>query len=338
MSKPTGGKPGDFDDIPAQALAWQRSGQEVALAFVMETWGSAPRRVGSLMAISARGGICGSVSGGCIEGDVVLEAQEAMEKCAPRVLEYGVSDDDAIGYGLACGGRIRVLVMPVCDGGLTLDMLEQMVSLRRQRQALAYVVHPGEAPGRLIVPADAPVQPALARRFAQDRSGMEGEEFIAVMNPPQRLAVIGAVHIAQALVPMAQLAGFDVMVIDPREAFASKARFPDVALSLDWPDEALRDWAPDARSAVVTLTHDPKLDDPALRMALETEAFYIGCLGSTRTHARRLERLQAAGLGAQSLARLHAPVGLDIGAATPAEIAVSVLAQMIGRLRMEDGA
>ena len=169
--------------------------------------------------------------------------------------------------------------------------------------------------------------------LASDRSGFAEDWFLGVHNPPLRMAVIGAVHIAQALVPMARLAGYDVTVIDPREAFASPARFPDTALVHDWPDEALAAFAPDSRSAVVTLTHDPKLDDPAIEAALRAPVFYLGCLGSSRTHAKRVARLEAAGFGAAEIARIHAPIGADIGAGSPGEIAVAILAQVTERLR-----
>ncbi len=191
-----------------------------------------------------------------------------------------------------------------------------------------------------------------ARRAARDdRSGPvdvdggEGETgtagggvFLRVYNPSLRLVLVGAVHIAQALAPMAALAGFRVVVVDPRRAFATPGRFPEVELRAAWPAEALEELAPDHRTAVVTLTHDPKLDDPALQAALASDAFYVGALGSRRTHARRLERLREAGVGEAALARIHGPVGLEIGARTPAEIAVSVLAQAVERLRTEKGA
>lgn len=162
--------------------------------------------------------------------------------------------------------------------------------------------------------------------------------FLRVYNPSLRLVLVGAVHIAQALAPMAALAGFRVVVVDPRRAFATPGRFPEVELRAAWPAEALEELAPDHRTAVVTLTHDPKLDDPALQAALASDAFYVGALGSRRTHARRLERLREAGVGEAALARIHGPVGLEIGARTPAEIAVSVLAQAVERLRREEGA
>jgi xanthine dehydrogenase accessory factor len=161
----------------------------------------------------------------------------------------------------------------------------------------------------------------------------EGEWFVAVHNPPLRLIVVGAVHIAQPLVAMARLAGYDPLIVDPREAFGSAARFPGERVVHEWPDEALAAAGLDSRTAVVTLTHDPKLDDPAIRAALASDAFYLGCLGSTRTHAKRVARLQAAGVEAAAIARIHAPVGLDIGAASPAEIALSVLAQITAVLR-----
>jgi xanthine dehydrogenase accessory factor len=173
---------------------------------------------------------------------------------------------------------------------------------------------------------------AMAQAFRRDQGRIVptegGPVFIQVFNPPLRLIVVGAVHIAQALVPIAAIAGYDVTVVDPRRGFASDARFPGVTLNQDWPDDALDELRPDQRTAVVTLTHDPKLDDPALDRALRSSAFYIAALGSRRTHAARLERLQALGHEAAALGRIHGPAGLDLGAVSPAEIAVSVVAEM----------
>lgn len=178
---------------------------------------------------------------------------------------------------------------------------------------------------------------AIALAIADDRSGeiaLDGRRcFVLVQNPPARLMIVGAVHISQSLAPMAAMAGYDVTVIDPRRAFATADRFPGVKLRHDWPDEAMAELAPDVRSAVVTLTHDPKLDDPALIAALRTPVFYIGALGSKKTHAGRLKRLAAAGFGEADFARIHGPAGLDIGAKSPAEIAVSVLAQLTAARR-----
>jgi xanthine dehydrogenase accessory factor len=315
-----------FDDTPETALAWHRAGKGAALATVVETWGSAPRRVGSQLAISGEGEIAGSVSGGCVEGAVVAEALDAIEAGTPVMLEYGVSDDDAFAVGLACGGTIRVLVEPV-GSVLPENLLADLVLAREGRLPVAYVT--GMQTDRRLE------REGHEARFRMDRSGFDedGETFIAVHNPPLRLIVVGAVHIAQALVPMARIAGYDPLLVDPRESFASETRFPGETVLHDWPDEGLRALGLDARTALVLLTHDPKLDDPALIEALRSDVFYIGALGSTRTHASRVDRLEAVGLGQDEIARIHAPIGLDIGAAGPAEIAVSILAEMTRVLR-----
>ncbi|HMO09795.1 MAG TPA: XdhC family protein [Paracoccaceae bacterium] len=323
----------DHDRIPEIALDWHRAGRGAALATVTETWGSAPRPVGSQLAVSGAGEIMGSVSGGCVEGAVVAEALETLADGQPRHLSFGVSDDDAFAVGLACGGRISVLVEPV-GGAIPEDLLADLVSARASRRALAYVTRP-DGSGRRLTPGPGdPLAPAIAARMRADRSGMEEDgTFIAIHNPPLRLIVVGAVHIAQPLVAMARLCGYDPVLIDPRGSFGSAERFPGETIRDDWPDEAMAALAPDARTAVVTLTHDPKLDDPAIRAALASPCFYLGCLGSTRTHAKRLDRLRTAGVGDEAIARIHAPVGLDIGAKSPAEIAVSVLAQITQTLR-----
>ncbi len=317
-----------MDNTPEIALDWHKAGKGAALATVVETWGSAPRRVGSQLAISGEGEIEGSVSGGCVEGAVVVEALEALEDGAQRMLEYGVSDGDAFAVGLACGGTIRVLVEPV-GSVMPVDLLEQLVAARAARRAVAYVVDM-QSGARYLT------EEGYADRFRLDRSGFEeGEQqFVAIHNPPLRMIIIGAVHIAQALVPMARIVGYDPIIVDPRDSFASEARFPGERIVRDWPDEALDTLGLDPRTALVLLTHDPKLDDPALERALASEVFYIGALGSTRTHAARVERLRAAGHDAAAIARIHGPIGLDIGAAGPAEIALSILGETVKVLRI----
>ncbi len=321
-----------FDDIPETALAWHRDGNRAALATVVQTWGSAPRPVGSQLAISGEGAIAGSVSGGCVEGAVVVEAMEALADGKPRILTYGVSDDEAFAVGLACGGTIRVMVEPV-GAALPEDMLARICAARAERRALAYIVDTNTWERRLADATDATLGAAIAARFRSDRSGFEEAAFIGIHNPPLRMAVVGAVHIAQPLMQMARLAGYDAVLIDPREAFGAAARFPGETISHDWPDEALAAHGLDARTAVVTLTHDPKLDDPAIVAALRSEVFYLGCLGSTRTHAKRVDRLKEAGFSEAEIGRIHAPVGLDIGARSPAEIAVAIIAEITQRLR-----
>ncbi len=219
------------------------------------------------------------------------------------------------------------------------NLLDRLLRLRAAKRPAALVTDL-ESGEQSLVDADGVVgrlalgaaEVAVAMNAVrEDRSGLDPDtkRFVRVFNPPLRLIVVGAVHIAQQLVPLAATAGYDVTVVDPRRAWASGARFPAVALRTDWPDAALEALAPDHRTAVVTLTHDPKLDDPALAAALASPAFYIGALGSKRTQAKRLDRLRAEGFDAAALARIHGPVGLDIGAKSPAEIAVSILAQII---------
>ncbi|MEX0306991.1 MAG: XdhC family protein [Ruegeria sp.] len=316
-----------FDNSPETALKWYRAGKGAALATVVETWGSAPRRVGAQLVIAGDGRIEGSVSGGCVEGAVIVEALEAIEEGEARLLEFGVSDEDAFAVGLACGGTIRVLVEPV-GKVLPEQMLAELVAARARREPLAYEVNVETGKRALR-------RNAYAARLRMDRSGFEedGQTFVAVHNPPLRLIVVGAVHIAQALVPMARIAGYDPAIIDPREAFASDARFPGETILTDWPDEAVTKLGLDTRTAIVLLTHDPKLDDPALQAALSAYVFYIGALGSKRTHAKRVDRMKQAGFTDEQISRIHGPIGLDIGAAGPSEIAVAILAQMTAVLR-----
>ncbi|WP_319824156.1 XdhC family protein [Thalassovita sp.] len=316
-----------FDNIPETALAWHNAGKGAVLATVVETWGSAPRRVGSQLAVSGAGEIQGSVSGGCVEGAVVVEALEALEDGQPRILEFGVSDGDAFAVGLACGGTIRVLVEPVGEA-LPVDLLERLVAARAAREAVAVVADLVDGDRWLT-------HSGYAERFRMDRSGFEedGRFFVAIHNPPLRMIVVGAVHIAQALVPMARLAGYDPVLVDPRESFGSQDRFPGETILNDWPDDAVKALGLDARTALVLLTHDPKLDDPALEQALAANVFYIGALGSTRTHAKRVGRLRDKGFTEEQIARIHGPVGVDIGAASPAEIAVSIMAECTQVLR-----
>ena len=315
------------DSIPETALGWHREGKGAVLATVIETWGSAPRRVGAQLAISGAGEIEGSVSGGCVEGAVIVEALEALEEGAARELEFGVSDGDAFAVGLACGGTIRVLVEPV-GSVLPEALLADLCAARAARAPVAYVVDLDTGARRLE-------RDGFETRFRMDRSGFEegSRTFVAIHNPPLRLIVVGAVHIAQALVPMARIAGYDPAIVDPRETFGAQARFPGETLLNDWPDEAVEQLGLDSRTALVLLTHDPKLDDPALTLALRSGCFYIGALGSTRTHAKRVARMQEAGFSEAEIARIHGPVGLDIGAAGPSEIAVSILAEMTRVLR-----
>ena len=325
---------GTYDQIPEQALSWIQEGKQVALASVVETWGSAPRPVGSLLAITDQAEMAGSVSGGCVEGAVVAEAIDAFDDGACRVLEYGVSDDEAFAVGLACGGTIRIMVEPIGVGqGPDVDMISQLVAARAERRPAVYAVRPDTWERKLVTGPGDPLWTVATPRLASDKSGFEGDWFLGLHNPPLKMIVVGAVHIAQALVPMARIAGYDPLLIDPRESFGSAARFPGETILHDWPDEGVRAFGLDTRTALVLLTHDPKLDDPALEEALRSDVFYVGALGSTRTHAKRVARMAERGLSEAQIARIHGPIGLDIGAASPSEIAVAILAEMTRVLR-----
>ena len=221
---------------------------------------------------------------------------------------------------------------------MRLDLLAALNAERAARRAAVVVTELATGAQRLATAATLasdPLGPEIAAALAARRSGKagEGSVFLAVDVPPPRMLVIGAVHISQALAPMARLAGFDLTILDPRTAFATPERFPDAPVIAEWPDEALPAYGLDPFTALVALTHDPKIDEPALDAALRADCFYVGALGSRRTHAKRVERLAAGGLSHEALARIHAPIGMDIGAVSPAEIAVAVLAEVIRALR-----
>jgi xanthine dehydrogenase accessory factor len=326
-----------LDDIER----WRSEKRAVALATVVATWGSAPRTVGGKMALTADGLIAGSVSGGCVENAVVEAGLEALASGRPRLVKFGVSDDTAWSVGLACGGAIEVFVEPLSEEihGLVRD------ALRNERPvAVATVVRGAEsevgrklavfADGSVVGALDAAALEAARAALANGRSRRaalgDGEIFVDVLLPSPRLVVVGGVHIAVALVALAKTLGFRTIVVDPREAFGNEKRFPhaDEILSA-WPDEALARIAPNAGTAIAVLTHDPKLDDPAIIAALASPAFYVGALGSTRTQEKRRARLLAAGVTEGALARLCAPIGLDLGGRSPEEIALAVMAQIV---------
>lgn len=323
------------NDVLTTARAWIEAGREAALATVVSASGSAPRPVGSHLLVAGDGEFSGSVSGGCVEAEVVVEAQDVIATGRARMLDFGVSDDAAFRAGLSCGGRIGVFVRP-----LRREIVAALREICARGGAAALVG--GLLSGEETVvgedsPAEGPLAEAVAARLASRESGVEqaaGEPvFVSVFAPPPRLFMIGAVHIAQALAPMAELAGFEAVVIDPREGFASEARFPGARLVAQGPGEALAELGLCARDAVALLSHEPRIDDEALILALRANCAYVGALGSRKTHARRLERMRAACFAEGELARIRAPIGLDIGARTPAEIAVAILAEIIETLR-----
>lgn len=327
----------DPSDPIETASSWLAANEGAALATVTRTWGSAPRQAGSLMAVREDGAFSGSVSGGCVEGAVIGEAQAALKDGKTRNLSYGVSNEDAWAVGLACGGTIEINVTPIA-GKPRADTLSAVLKARAERCPAVLATDLGNGDTRLLFPDNAgALTDAVATALRNDRSETveaDGKKwFLTVFNPPLDLAIIGAVHIAQPLARMAVLADYAVRVVDPRTAFATEDRFPSVSLSHQWPDLAFKAQPLGPRSAIVALTHDPKIDDPGLAAALSSPAFYIGALGSKGTHARRLERLAEQGFSGEQLARIKGPIGLDIGARSPSEIAIAILAEMTAVLR-----
>jgi xanthine dehydrogenase accessory factor len=322
--------------VLAKALDWLAEGRRVALATVIRTWGSAPQPIGSQLVIDAEGNFLGSVSGGCVESEIITEAAEVIASGEPKALEFGVEDNKAWSVGLACGGAIRVYVEPLAARVPSPDaVLPRLVGDVAARRQVALVTHLATGARSVAhTPGDAghALATALEDAFRHDRSvavmGSDGEIFINVFNPTIRLIIVGAVHVAQPLVPMARALGYEVVIVDPRSAFATEERFGDMAILREWPDEALPKIGLDHRTALIALTHDAKIDDPALIYALASDAFYVGALGSRKTHAARVERLMQAGVPRAALDRIHAPIGLDIRAQGAAEIAVSIIAEI----------
>ncbi|PZQ59611.1 MAG: XshC-Cox1-family protein [Sphingomonas taxi] len=301
------------DTVLAAAAVWR--GEPLALATVVSTWGSAPRPRGSHMLVHADGRFEGSVSGGCVEGDILDTAAQVIAGAPFAVKTYGVADDSAWQVGLPCGGEISVMVQPVGAEGFDPELFDRISEARDAGRALT-------------------VTTDLATGRSDLRPAETGEVFINRYDPPRRLLIVGAVQIAQSLAALAQALGIAVVVIDPRGRFLTAERFPGVTLDDRWPDEAVAAWRPGPSTAVVTLSHDTKIDDPALLAALDSDAAYIGALGSRRSHAARRERLgerlAASGVTPQQLDRIDGPVGIDIGAIGPAEIALSIAAAMVG--------
>jgi xanthine dehydrogenase accessory factor len=294
---------------------WRSRGDRVALATVVATRRSAPRPVGAKLAVSEGGELFGSVSGGCVESDVAVQAVEVIEDGKPRLLTYGITDDMAWNIGLPCGGEIDVFVERF-EGELP-ESNEPAVSLT--------VLEGQRAGEKSLVGPDA-IEPGPSRVLELDGATV----FAEVLGPPPRLLVVGAIDTAEELCRAAKSLGWRTAVTDPRPALATRERLPSPdELIVAWPDEALELLAPDRDTAVVVLTHEERLDVPALTAALPGDAFYVGAIGSRRTQQKRRERLLEAGLGESELERLAGPAGLDLGAHTPAETAVSILAEVL---------
>ena len=327
------------------ARNWLDDGRRVALATVVGTWGSSPCPAGSQLVVAEGGQFAGSVSGGCVETAVIESAQEVMTTGTPALLEFGITNERAWEVGLACGGTVRIHVQALAGaGGMPREIFERILAAQDSGTPMALLTNlPGGA--QRLVALDQPAgwgvsgaDAASVRAAAKSNRcavfpSESGDLFIQVFNPPPRVIIIGAVHIAQYLAAQAQACHYGVTIVDPRTAFAAAERFPAMTLKTDWPEQAMAALRPDRRTAVVALSHDPKLDDPALAAALKSEAFYIGALGSRKNQAARLARLREQGFTDADLNRIHGPVGLNINASSPAEIAVSIMAEIIQSLR-----
>ncbi len=321
-------------DPIAAATQWLNEGRAVALATVIETWGSAPVPAGGQMAIASDDTFQGSVSGGCVEADVIAAALDVITGGQPQTLSFGVADVTAWRAGLACGGKIRVHVARL-DRTRDLALFANLADARAARTAIVVATHLRNGT-RQVLAAAVPGIPGVAEALTTGQSTAietaDGELFLHALTPPPRIVIVGATHIAQHLVEMARSIGYEVAVIDPRQAFAGAARFDEEIVTTAWPEAGLQKFI-DPFTAVVTLTHADAIDDEALSIALRTPCRYIGALGSRKTHGKRVQRLSEAGFTDADIGRIQAPVGLNIGAKTPGEIAVSILAQITAAFR-----
>ena len=301
----------DLDiDIVNTACTWDKEKRDFSLAIVIRTWGSSPRQIGSMMLIREDGHVVGSVSGGCVEGAVIIGAKDILACNSAEILEFGVADQDAWSVGLSCGGKISVFICPRKKIQASLFERLYLANVNRDNFQIQCHFNCGEISER------------------QDLSSNENC-LTLILKPKPRLFIVGAVHITQYLVPMARGAGFEIVLIDPRSQFATSERFPETDIINDWPDEALKKYILNENDCLVTLTHDPKIDDSALIIALDSPLFSISCLGSRRTQSARKSRLQNKGIHEKQILRINGPAGLDINARNPAEIAVSILAELI---------
>ncbi|MET7678337.1 XdhC family protein [Streptomyces seoulensis] len=351
-------------DIAEELNAWTAEGRDFAVATVVAVSGSAPRSPGAALAVDAGGSVIGSVSGGCVEGAVYELCQQALADGRPVAERFGYDDEDGLGVGLTCGGTIDVLVVPVHVGSPHRPVLATALAAAADGRAVGLARITAGPPellgGALLVDADGTPQggfgghPDLNRTIAAEaaafldagrtgtvevgahgaRCGSPVTALIESAVPPPRMIVFGAVDFAAALVRVGKFLGHHVTVCDARPVFTTRARFPEAdEVVVDWPHRYLERTPTDARTVLCVLTHDPKFDVPLLRLALGLPVAYIGAMGSRRTHLDRLERLREAGVTDRQLARLRSPIGLDLGARTPEETALSIAAEIVATRR-----
>tara|TARA_B100001741_G_scaffold311943_1_gene314149 strand:+ start:1023 stop:1985 length:963 start_codon:yes stop_codon:yes gene_type:complete len=309
----------DLDDIITPTAEWLKNNQNLALATVISTWGSSPRPVGGQMAINDKGDIIGSVSGGCVENAVISEAINSIQDKKLRIKDYGISNNMAWEVGLACGGELKILIQPLEKKDAIILKIAKNIKERKQ---ITLMTNCNDGARKII-------QENKSNFSENSYFDREKNIFFHSIIPKHRLFIVGAVHIAQSLVEIAKNCGYETILIDPRDYFASKKRFPGCNIINDWPDNALKEFQLNKTCHLVTLTHDPKIDDPALEVALKSKFGYIGSLGSSKTHQKRIERFRKQGFKDELISKIHGPVGLDISSKTPQEISISILAELI---------
>jgi xanthine dehydrogenase accessory factor len=329
-------------EILSELERWRSQGDRIAMARVVATRRSAPRPIGSKLIVSERGELAGSVSGGCVESEVVEAAREVLGGGEPRLLTYGISDDQALSVGLPCGGEIDVWIDEPDP-----ELLEQLADVAREERRAVFFVDLGDGSERLVPDGDNEVADELIRAGHSKVVELHGRRLFAdVFGPPPRLLVYGAVDTADALCATARNLGWRTIVADARSRFATSERLPHAdEIIVAWPEETLAQVQPDHATAIVVLTHDDKFDIPMLTGSLASDAFYVGALGSRRNQERRRDLLLEAGLEESTVDRISGPAGLDIGAHTPAETALSMLAEILavradregGRLKDSSG-
>ena len=309
----------NLDDIITPTFSWLKNKNKVAIATVISTWGSAPRQVGGQMAINEKGEIIGSVSGGCVENSVITEALDSLKDKKHRIKDYGITNDLAWEVGLACGGNLKILINPLEDEDKIIFSAKNMIQKRE----------------RVIIKVDCKTgKREIISKLDEEQNNTSYLDqckniFFHIIDPKPRLFIIGGVHLSQALSSLANICEYEVIIIDPRDYFANKKRFPNDLIISEWPDVALKDYNFNFSDNIVTLTHDPKIDDLALKIALNSEVGYIGSLGSRKTHKSRVERLKNEGYNLEQISKIHAPIGLNISSKTPQEIALSIMAEII---------
>lgn len=336
-------------DILNDIEKWINTGETIALATVVQTWGSSPRKVGAHMAFTLSGKITGSVSGGCVENAVIEAGMQVLKTNHPQLLHFGVADETAWKVGLACGGSIDIFVH-----ALNQEVFRHLKSIYRNEISAIHVTVIAGSDNLLgkeiIVTEDKQVFGSIGNEWNAQvlNLAMESlssrrvvlnenvEAFMSVIQPSPTLVIVGGVHIAKALVSLAKTLGYQTILVDPRQAWGNAERFPNVDLILQtWVDTAFAQINLNSSTAIAVLTHDPKIDDPAIKLALNSSAFYVGALGSKTTNAKRNQRLLSDGVSESQINKIHAPIGLDIGAQNPEEIALAIMSEVVKSFRKQ---